>query len=85
MTRLGQTLPTCTCSCIEKKDWKSKSLSEHFPEIFKSFTKDNFAAHPSTIKRVLHDLLRGQGVYVPRERIVMTADALHQAVEEYLP
>lgn len=67
------------------KNWKRETLSEYYAEDFKYFTKEKFAALPQAVKPDLRDLLRANGVYVPKERNVIIADAPRQAVEEDLP
>lgn len=67
------------------QQWSGDSLSEYFADDFGGFTKEDFKSIDSDTRRNLRDLLRSRGVFVPKGRNVLIADALHQVAQEDLP
>lgn len=77
---------TIACTKLWRdKSWKGDILSEYYAEDFKSFSQDNFSALPEMVKRDLRDLLGERGVYLPKRRNVLNADALRRVIDEELP
>lgn len=69
----------------EKQNWHNDSLSEYFADDFRDFTVEDFTNIDTATRRNLRDLLRSRGVFVPKGRNIVIAQALHQVVQDDIP
>jgi len=77
-----------TTYCVDvykRMKWKDDTLSEYDADDFRKFAKENFHAIPTVLRRELRDLLRSFGVYVPKGRTILIADALYEVAQKDIP
>lgn len=60
-------------------------LSEYFAEDLANFNENNFKSISTMLRRELRDILRARGVYVPKGRDILIADALFRVLQNELP
>jgi len=58
----------------KREEWRGKDLWEVFEDDFEGFTKETFQGGGKDATRKLRDCLRAKGVYVPKDRKLITAN-----------
>jgi hypothetical protein len=66
----------------KREEWRGKDLWEVFEDDFEGFTKETFQGGGKDATRKLRDCLRAKGVYVPKDRKLITAN-LELVLNEY--